>query len=86
MIYCPNNNTLYKSAADVCRDLQLDRAAVSRVLSGERKTAGSYILSEINDLSEDGIRAARAWLLYSVYKIIVDVAPEPRRYERGENI
>lgn len=86
MIYCPNNNTLYKTAADVCQDLQLDKAAVSRVLSGERKTAGSYILSELTDLSSEGVRAARAWLLYSVYKIVLDVAAEPRQYERGDKI
>lgn len=86
MIYCANNNTLYRSAADVCADLGLDKASVSRVLSGQRKTVGSYVLTELDDLSENGISAARAWLLYSVYKIVLDVAPGAHIYERGGKV
>ena len=81
MIYCANNNTLYKSARDVCEDLELDRGTVSNCLAGRRKSASGYLLTNLDDLSEDGIRAARAWLLYSAYKIVLDVAPGARLYE-----
>lgn len=81
MIYCANNNTLYETAADVCRDLGIDKSSVSRVLSGQRKAAGAYLLAELDDLSEDGIRAARAWMLYSIYKIVLDTPAAPRRFE-----
>ncbi len=83
MIYCANNNTLYESAADVCRDLGIDKSSVSRVLSGQRKAAGAYLLAELDDLSEDGIRAARAWMLYSIYKIVLDAPAAPRKYAAG---
>lgn len=69
MIYCVNNNTLYRRAADLCKDLGLDKSTVSRVLAGKGTRAGVYLITEMYDTSPDAISAARNWLLYSVYKI-----------------
>lgn len=83
MIYCANNNTLYPCAADLCRDLNLDQGLVCHVLAGRRKTAGVYAICRIDDTSTDGVQAARNWLLYSVYKIVLDTPATPRIYTRG---
>lgn len=69
MIYCANNNTLYRRAADLCKDLGLDKSTVSRVLAGKGTRAGVYLIAEMDDTSPGAISAARNWLLYSVYKI-----------------
>lgn len=84
MIYCANNNTLYRKAVDVCRDLGLDQAQVSKHLAGERKTVGSYVLARITDLTPEAVKAVRTWLLYSTFKIVLDVEDEPTYYERGD--
>lgn len=80
MIYCANNNTLYPNAASVCRDLNLDAGLVSNVLAGRRKTAGVYAICRLADTSAASVQAARAWLLYSYYKICLDVSDSPNIY------
>lgn len=70
MIYCANNNKLYEKASDVCKDLELDRAAVSKALSGKRKSAGIYLLATVEDTSPEALKATRHWMLYSAYKIV----------------
>lgn len=82
MIYCANNNTLYRRAADVCADLGVDRAQVSKHLAGTRKTVGSYVLARITDISPEAVKAVRAWLLYSTFKIVLDVQDEPIMYRK----
>ena len=82
MIYCANNNTLYHRAADVCRDLGLDKAQVSRHLAGTRKTVGSYVMARVTDTTPEAIKAVRAWLLYSVFKIVLNVSDEPHIYRK----
>lgn len=77
MIYCANNNTLYRRAADVCADLGLDKAQVSKHLAGKRKTCGSYVLARITDTAPEAVRTVRTWLLYSAFKIVLDVEDEP---------
>lgn len=85
MIYCANNNTLYPRAADLCRDLNLNKSLVSRVLGGKGKRAGVYLIAELDDTSPEAIAAARTWLLYSVYKIIgCEAAAYPTIY--GEEV
>lgn len=81
MIYCANNNTLYPRAADLCKDLGLDKSTVSRVLAGKGMRAGVYLIAELDDTSPDAISAARTWLLYSVYKITgCEAAASPTIY------
>lgn len=84
MIYCANNNTLYEQARDVCRDLGVSEAGVSKHLAGERRTVGCYVLARINDPNMKNIKALRAWLLYSTFRIILDVQDEPIYYERSD--
>lgn len=84
MIYCANNNVLYKQARDVCKDLGLSEAAVSKHLNGERRAAGCYVLARINKPNPKTIKALRAWLLYSTFKIVLDVHDEPIFYEGSD--
>lgn len=84
MIYCANNNTLYRYSVDVCEDLGLDPASICKHLAGQRKSVGSYVLARVTDTDAENIKAVRAWLLYSAYKIIIDVQDEPRVYDRGD--
>lgn len=84
MIYCANNNKLYKQARDVCKDLGLSEAAVSKHLNGERRAAGCYVLARINRPNMNTIKALRAWLLYSTFKIDLDVQDEPEYYEGSD--
>ena len=86
MIYCANNNTLYMQAKDACIDLGISESNMSKHLSGQRKTAKSYILTEVTDTSVAAIQSVRAWLLYSVYKINLNVSDEPMIFKRGEKI
>lgn len=86
MIYCANNNTLYARAQDVCDDLGLPAESVSRHLAGQRKTVGSYVLAKVDDISPEAIALVRRWLLYSTFKIMLDVNDEPLRYQGGEKI
>ena len=86
MIYCANNNTLYMQAKDACDDLGISESYMSKHLSGQRKTARSYILTEVTDTSSEAIQSVRAWLLYSVYKIVLNVSDEPIIYMRGDKI
>lgn len=82
MIYCANNNTLYRRAADVCADLGLDKAQVSKHLAGTRKTVRSYVLARITDTTPEAVKAVRTRMLYSAYKIVLDVSEEPRIYNK----
>ena len=84
MIYCANNNTLYMQAKDACDDLGISESYMSKHLSGQRKTARSYVLTEVSDTSSEAIQSVRAWLLYSVYKIVLNVSDVPVLYMRGE--
>lgn len=85
MIYCANNNTLYSQAADASRDLGIDETALSRHLSGQRKTVGGYVFSRISDKNGD-FKALRSWLLYSTFKIVLVTDDEPIIYQGGEKI
>lgn len=71
MIYCANNNMLYSSAVEAARELGLDKSSVSNVLSGRRKSANSYLLARVDDTTPEALEAARRWMLYSAYKIII---------------
>lgn len=82
MIYCANNNTLYESIADVCNDLNIASSSVCKHLAGQRKSVGSYVMTRIEDVSTT--KAVRAGLLYSAYRIILEVDDEPRVYHRGD--
>lgn len=73
MIYCANNNTLYRRAQDACNDLGISKSVMSRHLAGERKTAGSYVLTNVNTSDPAELQDVRRWLLYSTYNIIIDV-------------
>lgn len=85
MIYCANNNTLYPRAADLCKDLNINKSTVSRVLAGKGTRAGVYLIAELDDTSPEAISAARTWLLYSVYKITgCEAAAYPTIY--GEEV
>lgn len=86
MIYCANNNTLYKQARDACADLCIDETALSRHLSGQRKTVGSYILARVDTQDAQELQDVRRCLLYSAYKIVLDTGEEPLHYERGEKL
>lgn len=86
MVYCANNNTLYKQARDACADLGIDETALSRHLAGQRKTVGSYVLARVDTDNASELQDVRRWLLYSAYKIVLDVGKEPLRYERGEKL
>lgn len=85
MIYCANNNTLYSQAADASRDLGIDETALSRHLSGQRKTAGGYVFSRVVSKDRD-FKSIRAWLLYSAFKIILDCDDEPIIFQGGERV
>ena len=85
MIYCANNNKLYESGADASRDLGIDQAVISKHLSGQRKTAGPYVLAKVTDISPAAIQAARAWMLFNAYHIIMDAGIIPILYVGGEN-
>ncbi len=84
MIYCANNNMLYTQAKDACDDLGLDPASMSRHLAGKRKTVGSYVLAAVDTVDPDKLRDVRRWLLYSTYKIILDVDERPQLYHGGD--
>lgn len=71
MIYCANNNRLYPRAADVCKDLNLDKGLVSRVLAGKQVKAGVYLIEEVTDTSPEALETVRRWMLYNVYKIVL---------------
>lgn len=81
-LYCANNNTVYGSIADAAKDLNINRSTIHRFLHGERQTAASYVFAELDDLDPDKVKAARAWLLYSVYNIVLDCEDAPIIHER----
>lgn len=85
MIYCANNNTLYAQAVEASRDLGIDPTALSRHLSGQRKTVGGYVFSTVDSKAAD-FRSIRAWLLYNAFKIILDCDDNPVIYEGGEKL
>lgn len=84
MIYCANNNTLYKQARDVCKDLGVSEAGVSKHLAGKRRSVGPYVLAKIYSPDPKTIKALRAWLLYSTYSIILDCEDDPIYYEGSD--
>lgn len=79
-LYCANNNTLYPSVLAASRDLNIDRIAIYKHLHGERNSVGNYVFMKLDDVSPDKVRAARAWLLYNAYKIILDCDDAPIIY------
>ena len=88
MIYCPNNNTLYERAADICEDLGVTKSNVSRVLSGQQRRIKDYCFCELCDVSPDSVSAARRQLLYAHYHIVLPVEfenPDARIYRREGN-
>lgn len=85
-LYCANNNTVYRSVADAARDLNIDRTTIHRYLQGSRSTACNYVFAKLDDLSPDKVKAARAWLLYSAFKIELDCDDAPIIHERGEKL
>ena len=86
MIYCANNNTLYEQAKDACDDLGLDQSSVSKHLAGERKTVGSYVLARVDSSDKDKLAEVRRWLLYSAFKIVLNVGDTPIIYHGGDKI
>lgn len=86
MIYCANNNTLYEQAKDACDDLGLDQASVSKHLAGGRKTVGSYVLARVDSSDKEKLAEVRRWLLYSAFKIVLDVGDTPIIYHGGDKI
>lgn len=83
-LYCANNNTIYPSISAAADDLDIDRTSIHRYFRGERTTAAHYVFIKLDDISPDKVRSTRAWLLYSAFKIILDVTDEPIMYERGK--
>lgn len=87
MIYCANNNTLYRRAADICADLGVDKGNVSKVLAGKLRRVKDYCFCELCDTSQYNVSAARRQMLYANYSIVL---PEnfdnpPPRIFGGEN-
>lgn len=82
MLYCANNNTVYKSVREAVHDLGIAESSIHRYLNGERKTAASYVFMKLDDISPESIKAARAWLLYSAFKIVLDVSDDPIIYKK----
>lgn len=82
-IYCANNNTVYMSIGAAARDLHIDRTAISKQLSGERHTAANHVFAKLDDLRPEKVKVARAWLLYTAFKIILDCSDEPKIYDEG---
>lgn len=82
-LYCANNNTIYPSVAAAADDLYIDRTTIHRFLHGERSTAASYVFAKLDDISADKVKAVRAGLLYSAFKIVLEVDDEPIIYERS---
>lgn len=85
-LYCANNNTIYRSVAEAAQDLNIDRSTIHRHLQGSRQTAANYVFAKLDDLSPDKVKAARAWLLYSAFKIVLDCDDVPIIHERGEKL
>lgn len=83
MIYCANNNTLYRRAADICADLGVDKGNVSKVLAGKLRRVKDYCFCELCDTTPDKVSAARRQLLYANYNIVLPEEfknPLPRIY------
>ena len=72
MIYCANNNTIYSTAAEASRALEVDQASISRALAGQCQRAGVYVLANLENIKLEALPELRARLLYSVYKISLD--------------
>lgn len=75
-VYCANTNEIYDSPKAAADALGVDLATVSRVLNGKRPRAGVYLLTYIDNPSADELAALRRWLLYSVYKIVLEEVQE----------
>lgn len=82
-LYCANNNTIYKSVTAAANDLNIDRTSIHKQLRGERSNVGGYVFAKLNDISPEAVKAARRWLLYSAFKIILEVDDAPIMYEKG---
>lgn len=82
-LYCANNNTIYKSVTAAANDLNIDRTSIHKQLRGERSNVGGYVFAKLNDISPEAVKDARRWLLYSAFKIILEVDDEPIMYEKG---
>lgn len=72
-VYCANNNIVYDSPTACAEDLGLSLPTVSLAVNGKRARAGVYILSPVDDQTPDQLSDLRRWLLYSVYKIVLEV-------------
>ena len=83
-LYCANNNTIYPTIAAAADDLDIDRTTIHRFLRGERSTAAHYVFIKLDDdePSPDRVKELRAWLLYSAFKIVLDVSDEPIEYKK----
>lgn len=82
-LYCANNNTIYKSVTAAANDLNIDRTSIHKQLRGERSNVGGYVFAKLNDISPEAVKDARRWLLYSAFKIILEVDDAPIIYEKG---
>ena len=82
-LYCANNNTIYKSVTAAANDLNIDRTSIHKQLKGDRTNVGGYVFAKLDDISPEAVRDARRWLLYSTFKIILDVDDEPIMHDRG---
>lgn len=72
MIYCANNNTIYGTAAEASRALEVDQASISKALAGQRQSAGVYILAKLENVKLEDLPELRARLLFAAYKISLD--------------
>lgn len=72
-VFCANTNTVYNTPKEAADDLDLDLSVVSRALNGRRPRAGVYLLAYIDDDTRaEQLADLRRWLLYSVYKIVIE--------------
>lgn len=71
-VYCANNNTLYDTPGACAKALDVDPAVVSRALQGKRPRAGVYLITYVDSeqCKQEALDKLRAWMLYSVYKIV----------------
>lgn len=69
-IYCANNNTVYKSAAEASRELNVSRDLISKAASGVIAHAKYFVFQYIEDEDPElDPEAIRRRLLYNAFKI-----------------
>lgn len=72
-VYCANTNEVFDTPKAAAESLDIDLSLVSRALNGKRPRAGVYLLCYIDNPTPEELKTLRRWLLYSVYKIVLEV-------------